>query len=143
MALLEPLPAPSAVRSGSVTHARSHLKDLLDAANDGRTATVTRNGRVTAVVDAERLRQTLVHLVPADAHVVPEADEFSAFVPGIAIATGATLDEAVDDLILALREYAEDWGTRLRRAPNHADNWGLVQLVGLSDDDQLREWLVA
>lgn len=27
-------------------------------------------------------------------------------------------------------------------APNHANNWGLVQLVSLSDDDQLRDWLV-
>jgi hypothetical protein len=26
-------------------------------------------------------------------------------------------------------------------APNHRDNWGLVQLIGLSDDEQLREWL--
>jgi hypothetical protein len=25
---------------------------------------------------------------------------------------------------------------------NHRDNWGLVQLIALSDDDQLRDWLV-
>ncbi|MFC6009553.1 hypothetical protein [Nocardia lasii] len=35
-----------------------------------------------------------------------------------------------------------DWQDRLRLAANHRDNWGLVQLVCLSTDEQLREWLV-
>ena len=39
-------------------------------------------------------------------------------------------------------EYAEDWQDRLLDAPNHVGNWGLVQLISLSDDNQLREWLV-
>ena len=42
----------------------------------------------------------------------------------------------------SLREYAEDWQLRLLNAPNHRDNWGLVQLISLSDDEQLRDWLV-
>ncbi|WP_431927398.1 hypothetical protein [Nonomuraea jabiensis] len=45
-------------------------------------------------------------------------------------------------MVDALREYAEDWQDRLLDAPNHRENWGLVQLISLSDDDQLREWLV-
>ncbi|SEG42856.1 hypothetical protein SAMN05444920_102996 [Nonomuraea solani] len=45
-------------------------------------------------------------------------------------------------MIEALREYAEDWQSRLLDAPNHRENWGLVQLISLSDDEQLREWLV-
>ena len=45
-------------------------------------------------------------------------------------------------MIDALREYAEDWQERLLDAPNHRNNWGLVQLICLSTDDQLREWLV-
>jgi hypothetical protein len=59
-----------------------------------------------------------------------------------AVADGATFDEAIDDVIDALREYAEDWQDRLLDAPNHANNWGLVQLISLSDDEQLRDWLV-
>ncbi|MCW2642256.1 MAG: hypothetical protein JWP76_4562 [Dactylosporangium sp.] len=59
-----------------------------------------------------------------------------------AVADGATFDEAIDDLIDALREYAEDWQDRLLDAPNHGNNWGLVQLISLSDDEQLRDWLV-
>lgn len=45
-------------------------------------------------------------------------------------------------MIDALREYPEDWQDRLLDAPNHRDNWVLVQLVTLSTDDQLRSWLV-
>jgi hypothetical protein len=44
-------------------------------------------------------------------------------------------------MIDALREYADDWQDHLYNVPNHADNWGLVHLIALSSDDQLREWL--
>ena len=54
---------------------------------------------------------------------------------------GASFDEAADEMVGALREYADDWAQRLRLAPNHAANWALVQLVGLSDDDELRGWI--
>lgn len=46
-------------------------------------------------------------------------------------------------MVDALRDYAEEWADRLRLAPNHADNWGLVQIVALSSDEQLRDWLLA
>lgn len=57
-------------------------------------------------------------------------------------ADGATFDEAIHEMIDALRVYAEDWQDRLLDAPNHRENWGLVQLICLSDDEQLRDWLV-
>ncbi|WP_218189266.1 hypothetical protein [Tersicoccus phoenicis] len=46
-------------------------------------------------------------------------------------------------MVLALRDYAEAWIDRLRTAPNHEQNWGLVQLITLSSDDQLASWLTA
>jgi hypothetical protein len=46
-------------------------------------------------------------------------------------------------MIDALRDYAEAWTERLRLAPNHADNWGLVQIITLASDGQLRDWLLA
>ncbi|MGR6924142.1 hypothetical protein ACU635_58600 [[Actinomadura] parvosata] len=65
------------------------------------------------------------------------------FIPGLPIAAdGPTVHEAVTELIGALREYADDWHDHLRDAPNHRENRELVRLVGLSDDDQLREWLM-
>jgi hypothetical protein len=94
-------------------------------------------------VDVRRLRHFLASIVPSRAQVVPEAGGWSMFIPGLPVAAdGASFDEAVDEMIDALREYAQDWQERLLDAPNHRDNWGLVQLISFSDDGQLRDWLV-
>ncbi|GAA2215094.1 hypothetical protein GCM10009850_105610 [Nonomuraea monospora] len=66
------------------------------------------------------------------------------FIPGSPIAAdGRTFDEAVTELIGALREYAEDWRDRLHDTPGHRQHRGLVRLISRSDDDRLREWLAA
>jgi predicted RNase H-like HicB family nuclease len=133
----------AAVHFDSYTDARAHLKALLDAAERGLVATVRRESATTAIVDVERLRHYLATLTPSRAQVVPEAGGWSLFIPGLPVAAdGATFDEAVDEMVDALREYAEDWQDHLLDAPNHRENWGLVQLISLSDDGQLREWLV-
>jgi predicted RNase H-like HicB family nuclease len=131
------------VHYSSYTEARTHLKDLLDAAARGRAATIRRESTTAAVVDADRLRRFVAALSPVRAQVVAEAGGWSVFIPGLPIAAdGATFDEAISEMIEALREYAADWQERLAEASNHRDNWGLVQLIALSDDDQLRDWLV-
>lgn len=133
----------SAVHYDSYTEARAHLKDLLDAAEKGRVATVRRESARTAVVDVARLRHFLASLVPLRAQVVSEAEGWSVFIPGLPVAVdGPTFDEAITEMVDALREYADDWQERLLDVPNHRENWGLVQLISLSDDEQLREWLV-
>jgi predicted RNase H-like HicB family nuclease len=127
----------------SYTDARTHLKDLLDAAEKGRVATIRRDHARTAVVDVVRLQHVLVSMNQPRAHVVAESDGWSVFIPGLPVAAdGETFDEAITEMIASLREYAADWQDRLLDTPNHRDNWGLVQLIGLSDDTQLREWLV-
>ncbi|GAB2970003.1 type II toxin-antitoxin system HicB family antitoxin [Saccharothrix stipae] len=132
-----------AVHYDSYTDARAHLKDLLDAAEKGRVATVRRDSATTAVVDVKRLRHFLASIVPSRAQVVPEAGGWSVFTPGLPVAAdGASFDEAIAEMVDALREYADDWQERLLDAPNHRDNWGLVQLISHSDDEQLRDWLV-
>lgn len=133
----------SAAHYDSYTDARAHLKDLLDAAEQGRVATVRRDSATTAVVDVKRLRHFLSSIIPSRAQVVPEAGGWSVFIPGLPVAAdGASFDEAITEMVDALREYAEDWQDRLLNAPNHRDNWGLVQLISFSDDEQLRDWLV-
>ncbi|QXJ25753.1 prevent-host-death protein [Actinomadura graeca] len=133
----------SAVHYDSYTDARKHLKLLLDAAESGRTATVRRDSATSAIVDSDRLRHYLASVSPSRAQVVPEAGGWSIFLPGLPVAAdGASLDQAVTEMIDALREYADDWQDHLLNAPNHRENWGVVQLISLSDDDQLREWLV-
>src|ERR1017187_4419120 len=130
------------VHYDSYTEARSNLKNLLDAAESGQVATVRRDSATTAVLDAARLRYFLASVVPSRAQVIREAGALSAFIPGLPVAAdGATFDDAITDMIDALRDYAHDWQDHLLNAPNHRDNWGLVQLISLSDDEQLREWL--
>lgn len=132
----------SAVHYDSYSEARAHLKDLLDAAERGRVATVRRDSASAAVLDAGRLRHFLASVVPSRAQVIAEAGGWSVFIPGLPVAAdGPTFDAAIEEMVQALREYAQDWQDRLAEAPNHRDNWSLVQLICLSDDDQLREWL--
>lgn len=131
-----------AVHYDTYSEARAHLKEVLDAAENGYLVTVRREHREAAVVDAERLQYFLATCVPSGTQVVPEEGGWSAFIPGLPVAAdGATFDEAIDELALALREYADDWQQRLRQASNHSENWGIVQLVQLSDDNQLHNWL--
>ncbi|GHC90663.1 hypothetical protein GCM10007079_37120 [Nocardiopsis terrae] len=131
------------VHYDSYTEARTHLKALLDAAESGRVATVRRESARTAVLDVERLRRYLARATPSCAQVVPEAGGWSVFIPGLPVAAdGVSFGEALTEMVDALREYAEDWQDHLLDAPNHSDNWGLVQLISLSDDEQLRDWLV-
>jgi len=127
----------------SYSEGRAHFKELLDAAESGRPALVRRGGSPTAVVDAERLRTLLADSLALHPSVVAEAGGWSIFVPGVPVAAdGASFDEALEEMVDALREYAEDWQDHLLNAPNHRDNWALVQLVSLSADDQLKKWLV-
>ena len=105
-------------------------------------ATVRRHSARAAVVGTERLRHYLSVVTPWRAEMVAEGGGFSVFIPGVPVAAdGSTFDEAVTEMVDA-REYAEDWQDRLLDTPNHRDNWGLVQLVSLSDDAQLRSWIV-
>ena len=66
-----------------------------------------------------------------------------AIIAGTPIAAeGDDAADAIDELIDAVRDYAADWSDRLRLAPNHEQNWGLVQLVDHSSDDELRVWML-
>jgi hypothetical protein len=127
----------------SYTAARTNFRDLLNAAHAGYVTTVVRDRKRYAVVDGGLLRAELAKLLPSRAVVVAEGGGWSAFLPGLPLAgEGADLDEALDDLIDALRDYAVDWNERLLHAPNHRGNWALANLIELSDDAELKEWLL-
>ena len=133
-----------AVHYPTLRTGREHLTDVLDAAAEGRPTSMRRGERTFATVDAARLAGYLRLVRPARAEVVAENNGWSVFIPGLPIAAdGASLDEALDETVLALRDYAQAWSQRLRLVPNHAKNWGLIQVVEFSTDDELKEWLRA
>lgn len=135
------MPAP--VQFDSAAEGRAHLKELLDAAAGGIPAGLRRDRDRFAVVDAARLRHFLSSRSPR-VEVVAEADGWSVLIPGTPVAAdGGTLAEAIIETVDALREYASDWVDHLSTAPNHLDSWALVQLVVLSSDDELVDWLSA
>ncbi|HEY2639930.1 MAG TPA: prevent-host-death protein [Streptosporangiaceae bacterium] len=132
----------SAVEYATSSEARQNFKEMLDAAAAGRLVIVRRDDTATAVQDAARLQHFLAAVIPSRAAIVAENDGYSIFLGDLPIgADGATLDEAISEMINALRTYAVAWHEVLGKAPNHRDNWGLVQLIALSTNDQLRSWL--
>lgn len=127
----------------SYTKARTNFRDLLDAAQAGYVTTLERGRGRYAVIDGEVLRAQLATLLPSRAVVAAEGGGWAAFLPGLPLSgEGDDLDDALDDLIETLRDYAVDWNERLIHAPNHRGNWALANLVELSDDAQLKEWLL-
>jgi predicted RNase H-like HicB family nuclease len=127
----------------TTTQARSEFKALLDAALAGRVVTVTRETERYTVVDTGRLLVKLMQARPARAVVVAEGGGWVALLPDLPIhGEGDSFDEAIDDLMVALREYAEDWNERLYSAPNHRDHWDVAEIAELAGDEQLKAWLV-
>jgi len=93
-----------------------------------------------------------MRLRPANVVVVAEGGGWSAVAPGLPVhgdgdgdgdGDGATFEEAIGDLLEALRDYAYDWNARLLDAPNHRDNWDVVEIAQLASEEQLRAWLLA
>lgn len=128
---------------GSYTSARTHFRAVLDAASAGYVTTVDRENDRFIVSEATQFRDQLADLRPSHAQVIPEGGGWAVIIPGIPVHGDAdTFDDAIDDAIDALREYAGDWNDRLRLAPNHAQHRAVVALIELSDNDQLRSWLL-
>ena len=126
----------------SCTDTRRRLREVLDTAEAGLPIGIRRHGKLVALIESGRLQEVLLdsrRLCRPQA--VAEAGGWSVFLPGTPVAAdGANLDEAVDEFVTALREYAEDWQARLRFAPNHHHHWPLVQFVSLASDADISEW---
>lgn len=70
-----------AAHFSSFTSARSHLKALLDAAEEGLPASVVRDGTRSVVIDAERLVALLRQTRPARTQVVNENGAWAGHAP--------------------------------------------------------------
>lgn len=84
---------------------------------------------------------------PMTAEVMPPADGtegggWTLQLPGVPVhGEGEIFDDAVTNLIAALRQYAKDWNENLSEDPAHAENQATVKLVDRVTDDGLRTWL--
>lgn len=125
----------------TVAEARARFKEMIDAASNGGVGVVHRSGEAYALVPAELMRKQLLASLPTRPEVFREDDGVGLALPGMPFATeGSSLEEAARDMLLALREYSEDW-PRLRHAPNHAPMATLVPFIDLCSDEQLLDWL--
>lgn len=131
-------------RSYTSTEARTHWRDIMDASSAGIPVTISRqDSTASAVTDAEQLRRYLSQSLSPRALTYFENGVHALVLNQRGfVSEGETIEEAIDDMVSQLREYVEDWAEHFSTAPNHADNWALVQLVSLSTDEQVREWLV-
>ena len=127
----------------SYTDTRNRLREVLDTADGGVPIGIERHGHRVVLLDLARLHELL-----ADSprlrrpEAIAEAGGWSVFLPDAPIAAdGADLDDATEEFVVALREYAQDWVERLRFAPNHAQHWPLVHFVSLSSDSDLAGWV--
>jgi antitoxin (DNA-binding transcriptional repressor) of toxin-antitoxin stability system len=126
----------------TLSDARSHLPQLTDAAISGRPVSFARDGRQVAAVDADRLHDALAKLHPARTEVFQEDGAVGIAISDLGLAVeGTTFAAAVNEMVVALREYAADWTDHLLNAPNHANNWGVVQIIALSTDEELASWV--
>lgn len=127
----------------SYSEARKKLRFVLDAAHEGLVTIVTRDNERFVVQSADARGAELRRLLPSRAVVAHEGGGWAAFIPGVPVHGDAdSFGDAIEDLVATLREYAEDWNDRLHAVPNHVQHRSLVELVELSDDEQLRDWLL-
>jgi hypothetical protein len=124
----------------NATAVRSTWAASLDLAAEGRPVAFRRDAEDFVLLPAELLRDVLRRAV-APPEVVAEDDGWSVLLHGHPVAAdGATLEEALEDFIVAVRDYAAAWDERLHAAPDHQHAAALVQHVVLSDDEALRAW---
>lgn len=122
--------------------ARSNLKKVFDTAEQGKSVTLGRNGEVVIALPAELVRRHFEETIEAKVEVEVTKEATWLLCEKLPFhSEGKDFDSALDDMVLVLREYAEDWEDHLFSASNHADYWGLVQLIKLSTDEQLKTWL--
>ena len=123
---------------------REHLTDVLDAAAEGRPASVSR-GQAERTQRSTRTvcRLSFDFVRPARRKFPRRTHGRSVFIPGLPIAAdGATLDEALDETVLALRVTMQDaWSERLHRVPNPCRQLGPSAGRRIFSDDQLKVWL--
>jgi Antitoxin of toxin-antitoxin, RelE / RelB, TA system len=140
------LPRGLAVAGFEPTHqfkareARDNWRQILDRAESG-VVSVVRRGAPVVVAPRDVMARALASLYPFNVQVSVGPSQVSMWLEGMPVhAVGATYEEAEENFLDALLDYAELWVRELKSAPNHRDNEGLVTQVLMygEDRDELR-----
>jgi hypothetical protein len=124
-----------------ITDARSAISEIYSTAERHLAVVMRRESDApVAVIRRDDLKRALRALCPLETQVRFSEDEHvSMWIEGLPVSgEGSTFESAGADLVHSLREYSRTWVEDLRDYPNHKQNWGVVNLVLLSDDDELQ-----
>lgn len=114
--------------------ARKKFSSLYDKVEQGATAVVRRRGsKPVALVDAQELEGLLALQFPFLVQVRVGTDTVAMWCERLPVHVQADDFEAATKALAAeLIEYAEEWESELRFAPNHKDAWGFVRRIELA-----------
>jgi antitoxin (DNA-binding transcriptional repressor) of toxin-antitoxin stability system len=128
------------------SEARRDFSSLYDRVENGSIAVVQRRGsKPVAMVDAEEQQRLLALHFPFAVQVRVDTDSVAMWVENLPVhAQADDFESASRALAAELIEYAEEWESELRFAPNHKDLWGYVRRIELAgSEDAVAEMLVA
>ena len=128
----------------SISAARSAISEIYNTAEQHLAVAITReNDAPITVIRQDHLKKALEALCLLEPQVRFSSDgDVSMWIDGLPVSgQGESFEAAGQEIIDSLRDYAKTWIEDLRDYPNHKDRWGVVNLVLLSSDDELRAFL--
>lgn len=128
----------------TISAARNAIGEIYNTAERHLAVTITReNDAPVAVIRQDHLKKALQALCLLEPQVRFSSDgQVSMWLDGLPVSgQGETFDAAGQEIIDSLREYAKTWVEDLRDYPNHKHRWDVVNLVLLSEDDEMRAFL--
>lgn len=127
------------------SEAKARLSDVFDDVQRSRPRVVARKrGAPVVLVRQDELTKLLAQHAPfttrmsraEDGTVSIWLEQFQVY------GSGATIPEAVEDLLDEVEQYVEEWADTLQHSPNHAPRrWWVYRVELARDRDELRDAL--
>ncbi len=110
--------------------ARDNFSGLLDEAANGGVAVVQREEQTFVLVTRAAYDAALADRAPFAVRSSVHDGQFSLWLDDVPVhAVGESLDQAEDEFLDALIDYADLWLSELRHAPNHRSNAEVVHRI--------------
>lgn len=144
------------VKTVQVSEVREHISEyFVEAVHKARPLAITRYGRETAYLVGESVLKTLLDSLQAAEPRSPGASKkiarepdgsLTVYLPSLDLVTNAASEqEAISDLVLQAREYAEEYLSNVElysRDPERLAHFPILLRVAISqNDDEIRRYL--